>query len=85
MSGISRRIVVVQLGRGLGDSRSNHLPYPVITSIRGYWWQVGPCDMERLLSTIRITSLQTSHIIAPPTSHVKGMTVEAVEELLFLL
>jgi len=32
------------------------LLYPAITSIRGYWRQVGQCNVERLLSSIRITS-----------------------------
>jgi hypothetical protein len=48
-------------------------PYPVITSLCGYWWQVGRHNMEPVrLWTIRITSSLTTTIIAPRTVPVKG-------------
>jgi hypothetical protein len=47
-------------------------PYPAITSIRGYWRQVGRCNVERLLSSIRITSFPTGLIIAGLSLGVKS-------------
>ncbi len=48
MTETSRCIVVVQLSRG-ATTAGMRLTYPAITSIRGYWRQVGRYSAERLL------------------------------------
>ncbi len=48
MTGISRRTVFAQLGHGPATA-DERVAYPAITSIRGYWWQVGRYGTERLL------------------------------------